>query len=202
MILFQSYFDYSCFSTVFCGKFYQPLNMKRLKPTSIAAVISAILLFGSGCSKDNPLSQQGNDEQELSSTATLLHSKKGGAVVGLNTRVGHTKEDCDGSCHPGYNTHRDCAGHGKACQTWGTIEFEKPLSKSISTPLHHFNAHCLYPEDFSDYETFAMPARSFYIKENNQWINIPQQTLERDTETRCFLVKGITFTEKAIYPNL
>ena len=47
-----------------------------------------------------------------------------------------------------------------------------------------------------------MPARSFYIKENNQWINIPQQTLERDTETRCFLVKGITFTEKAIYPNL
>ena len=176
--------------------------MRRLKPTSIAAAISAVLLFGSGCSKDNPLSQQGNDEQELSSTATLLHSKKGGAVVGLNTRVGHTKEDCDGSCHPGYNTHRDCAGHGKACQTWGTIEFEKPLSKSISTPLHHFNAHCLDPEDFSDYETFAMPARSFYIKENNQWINIPQQTLERDTETRCFLVKGITFTEKAIYPNL
>ena len=176
--------------------------MRRLKPTSIAAAISAVLLFGSGCSKDNPLSQQGNDEQELSSTATLLHSKKGGAVVGLNTRVGHTKEDCDGSCHPGYNTHRDCAGHGKACQTWGTIEFEKPLSKSISTPLHHFNAHCLYPEDFSDYESLAMPARSFYMEETKQWLNIPQQILERDPQTYCFLIKNITFTGKAAYSNL
>ena len=122
--------------------------MRRLKPTSIAAAISAVLLFGSGCSKDNPLSQQGNDEQELSSTATLLHSKKGGAVVGLNTRVGHTKEDCDGSCHPGYNTHRDCAGHGKACQTWGTIEFEKPLSKSISTPPPPFQRTLPIPRRF------------------------------------------------------
>lgn len=201
MILFQSYFDYSCFLTVFCRKFYQPLNMKRLKPTSIAAAISAILLFGSGCSKDKPLSQQGGNEQEFLSTATLVHSKNGGAIVGLETRAGHTAKECDGSCNKSQLTHIDCAGSGKQCLIFGSIELERPIKNHILKP-QNFNARCLHPEDFSDHETFAMPARSFYIKENNRWINIPQQTLERDTETRCFLIKSITFTEKAIYPNL
>lgn len=200
MILFQSYFDYSCFSTVFCGKFYQPLNMKRLKPTSIAAAISAVLLFGSGCSKDNPLSQQGKKEQSIFSTATFLQSSKGKPIIGLETRAGHTKQECDRSCEKSGLYHVDCAGNGKQCQIFGSIEIERPISKNTTSGV--FAAHCIYPEDFSDDETFAMPSRSFYIEETNQWLNIPQQLLERTPETKCFLIKGITFTEKAIYPNL
>ena len=67
---------------------------------------------------------------------------------------------------------------------------------------NEFGSVCLYPEDISDYETFAMPARSFKIEGETRWINIPSQILERDSRTHCFVVKNITFTDMPIYKNV
>ena len=174
--------------------------MKRHpNPTRIIAV--GLLCAFIGCSKENPVSSPTGNKEEVISTATILKTAKGSPTIGLQTRIGHKKNVCDGSCKKYTSTHMDCAGTGSECNLVGNIELEPPLGNGIAeTPTFH--ARCLYPEDFSDYESLAMPARSFYMEETKQWLNIPQQILERDPQTYCFLIKNITFTGKAAYSNL
>ena len=126
------------------------------------------------------------------------NTTKGGITIKIRTRIGHKKEVCDKSCRG--TTHRDCQGSGSECALFGNIEME-PIIKSTPNSLGH-TGRCLYPEDISDEETFAMPARSFKIENTDQWVNIPEQILRREYESNCFIINNISFTNFALYPNL
>ena len=120
---------------------------------------------------------------------------KGGGGYWLQTKAGHTKEECGGNCYKG--GHKDCHGFGNLCDLVGAIEFDPPLSKGAAV----YSAMARYPEDFSDEEVFLMPARSFAVEKEDEWLNVPRQVFERDPATRCFRIQGITFTKEPLYIN-
>ena len=110
---------------------------------------------------------QNNKKSPVEATAQWLSNPdtKGGPVIGIRTRIGHTEENCDLSCNPkNKRAHLPCQGHGSECSTVGNIGFE-PIVKGLSTKPATLTGRCLYPEDISDEETFAMPeqARFRYI---------------------------------------
>lgn len=150
------------------------------------------------------LDTQDNKRNPVEATAQWLSNPdtKGDPVIGIRTRVGHTKENCDLSCNPkNKRAHLPCQGHGSECSTVGSIGFE-PIVKGLSTQPAALTGRCLYPEDISDEETFAMPSRSFKIDNTEQWLNIPEQILHRHPESHCFIIKSITFTDSPLYLNL
>lgn len=129
------------------------------------------------------------------------NGKKGKAIIGIRTRIGHKQEVCDGTCTPTPTGHKDCQGRGEECPVYANIEME-PIVKSAAGKSDVYAARCLYPEDLSDYEVFSMPERSFKFEDEDVWLNIPAQLLERDAATRCFIIKNITFTKEALYVDL
>lgn len=109
--------------------------MKRHpSPTRIIAV--GLLCAFIGCSKENPVSSPAGNKEEAISTATILKTAKGNPTIGLQTRIGHKKGVCDGSCTSAINTHMDCAGTGSECNLVGNIELEPPLGKGTTEPPH------------------------------------------------------------------
>ena len=168
----------------------------------IAFYLASIsLVLACGCTHET--SHEGKDENQqhpIESTAQWVSDgAKGGHIIGIKTRAGHSKENCDGSCSQ-TRKHIDCQGTGKECLLFGNIELE-PIVKSLPTSSGLYTGKCLYPEDISDYETFSMPARSFYMEKEQMWLNFPEQILHRHPESRCFIIKSITFTVKPLHPN-
>lgn len=169
------------------------------RKTTLLATVFCCALFAA-CTPEMTQNPDEKGTHSVNSTAQWISGNgiKGGPVLGIGTRVGHKKENCDASC--GKNRkHIDCQGSGSECSIFGSIEM-KPIFKS--TAQETYTGHCLYPEDISDEETFSMPDRSFFIQESNQWVNIPKQLLKRDSQDGCFIIKNITFTHQAVYPNL
>lgn len=149
---------------------------------------------------------EGNDEdgniEAVARWVVGAEAKGGGNVISLQTRAGHTEENCDRTCSDDKAFHKDCQGSGRECHVEGGLELEPMIPKAKELQGIRYVGRCLYPEDISDYETFAMPARSFKIEGETRWINIPPQILERDSRTHCFVVKNITFTDMPIYKNV
>lgn len=136
------------------------------KITFYLASISLILVWG--CTQETFQEEKDRNHQNaIESTAQWVTDRnaKGGHVIGIKTRAGHSKENCDGTCSND-NKHIDCQGTGKECPLFGNIELE-PIVKSLPTSSSLYTGKCLYPEDISDYETFSMPARSLYGKRTN-----------------------------------
>ena len=160
------------------------------------------LALACACTREMPHEKTDKEQKPVESTAEWIewNNAKGGIVVQIGTRIGHTEENCDGSCTKDGRFHKDCQGTGKECLTLGSLKMEPIIKSTLSNQAH--TALCLYPEDISDCETFSMPDRSFKIKNEEQWLNIPKQILERDKGTHCFIIKSITFTEKPLYTNL
>lgn len=170
------------------------------KITFYLASISLILVWG--CTQETFQEEKDRNHQNaIESTAQWVTDRnaKGGHVIGIKTRAGHSKKNCDGSCSQTHK-HIDCQGTGKECPLFGNIELE-PIVKSLPTSSGLYTGKCLYPEDISDYETFSMPARSFYMEKEQMWLNIPEQILQRHPESRCFIIKSITFTVQPLHPN-
>lgn len=147
------------------------------------------------CLKDEDASRR---KESVPAVAIVMDSEvptKGDLGFLLKTKVGHTEEECGGTCF--YGIHKDCHGFGDLCEMVGRIGLEPPVSKGGVA----YSAVTQYPEDFSDEETFLMPDRSFKIEGQERWLNIPEQVFLRDIETRCFRIQGITFTDEPLYIN-
>lgn len=175
--------------------------MQRKRPFYLLGMSFAFLV---ACTPETPL-KEGCDKNETVDVAYWMadnHAKGGGSIIGLNFYAGHAKEDCDGSCSDERSFHRDCQGSGRKCNLLGGLELEPMIPKSGEMQCINYIGRCLYPEDISDDEIFAMPARSLRLENVGRWINIPEQILERDSKPRCFVVKNITFTDVPVYENI
>ena len=170
------------------------------KKTTLLATVFCCALFAA-CTPEPIQDENTGDTSSLAFTAQWLPGNtKGGPVIGITLRAGHKKENCDGSCSQRKEAHKDCQGSGQECSQVGSLELHPMFPKAIhSTTPSHYTAYCLYPEDISDEETFAMPDRSLYIVSDGQWLNIPQQTLHRAPETHCFIINNLAVTGQALY---
>lgn len=159
------------------------------------------LALACACTREMPHEKTDKEQKPVESTAEWVkgNEAKGGAIIGIRTRIGHKADVCDGSCSND-NKHMDCQGNGYECSLVSNLEM-KPIFSKSSTQTLIYIGQCLYPEDISDCETFSMPARSFLIEKEQHWLNIPMQIIHRNPQNRCFIIKNITFTSQALYPN-
>lgn len=172
---------------------FKSLYMKKL--VFLVLMGCAVLAAFISCSKDGYVSSR---KEAVPAVAVALDKDghaKGGGGYWLQTKAGHTKEECGGACYNG--EHADCYGFGNLCDLVGAIELDPPVSKGPAD----YSAMARYPEDFSDEEMFLMPARSFAVEGEDEWLNVPRQVFERDPATRCFRIQGITFTKEPLYIN-
>ena len=169
------------------------LAMKKLVSLVLMGVGALVTFIA--CLKDEDASRRKESVPAVAITMDSEVPTKGDLDFLLKTKVGHTKEECGGTCF--YGIHKDCHGFGDLCEMVGRIGLEPPVSKGGVA----YSAVTQYPEDFSDEETFLMPDRSFKIEGQERWLNIPEQVFLRDIETRCFRIQGITFTDEPLYIN-
>lgn len=111
--------------------------------------------------------------------------------------AGHDGDKCPGCITiAGHTMHKDCQGHGNKCRKSSSIILQQSGTDITATTVDTFD---LTSENF-----FAMPDRSLeYIDANNEkiYLNIPAQTVYRDTATLQFTFTGLYFSNSAAYSN-
>ena len=181
--------------------------MKKIK-VSIAIFCIAIIFIIS-CQKDKTLVNSNPKKVKSSSTAQktvgLKSSGYGGTYV-LSSHVGHTAAQCSNSCSVvnGVKRHLSCQSFGNICNFVANINISKVLPDNNEDP--YYNAIGVNSDEPTTENTFMMPARSFYIENNNFengyiWLNIPEQTLVRNNENE-FIYYNITFTSEILFDDL
>jgi len=111
---------------------------------------------------------------------------------------GHSIKECGGKCLEinGVLTHADCIGAGAYCPLASSMQLVNAGGVLTAITTDTFGLTSL---DF-----FAMPDRSLdYVDENNNkiYLNIPAQTVYRDSTTLQFTFTGLYFSSTPAYNN-
>jgi len=120
------------------------------------------------------------------------------AAYQMFVRIGHSGRNCPGCVRrkDGSYVHIDCQGYGNQCTAYSQIYIIETGTSIFATTIDTLG---LTSENF-----FAMPDRSLeYFDENNDkiYLNIPAQTVYRDTVTLQFTFTGLYFSSTAAYSN-
>lgn len=135
---------------------------------------------------DNPGTKEGNMPIEITITFT----------------VGHNASECDNSCCRIWDqqTHIPCQGSGNACPVVIKIGGKRSTQKS---PDFDAEVDSLWEPTTADY--YPVPARSLVILDAPEgfpsYLNIPEQTLVRDSVTQQFVFTGLFFSDSMTYCN-
>ena len=166
-----------------------------MKKVSTLTALAAILLFVA-CEKES-----GNIEMchPASNQVVFIPSDgKTASTTMLVSQIGHDEKICPGCVlYDGKMIHLDCMGFGHYCRLAAAVQLQQIGTEVTATTTDTFD---LTSEDF-----FLMPDRSLnYTDENNNriFLNIPGQTVYRDTTTLQFTFTGLFFSETAAYSNL
>ena len=115
----------------------------------------------------------------------------------LIVTLGHDGKNCPGCIlSNGKWIHVDCQGHGHACQTSAAVALNQTGTIVTATTTDTFG---LTSGNF-----FFMPDRSLDYEDekgNHLFLNIPSQTVYRDTATLQFTFAGLSFSNTAVYSN-
>jgi len=177
----------------------------------ILVLVSLVGLLATSCVKDNEIENNAVEKKEVcASTAELLTQLKSTSYAGtyaMTTNAGHKSTDCGGKCkyYNGKWGHVDCQGNGHICTLRASINITASVSDKSTEVL--YTGKGINDYEPIDEDTYNMPDRSFLVKDDKFdngfiWINIPEQLLQRDTETHQFIYKEITFTKEPKYLNL
>ena len=173
-----------------------------------------LLLAFLSCDKNNDLHQQSTQSEittNQSNNVAIPFSDGKTKAISYNiiTQIGHTKASCPNGCivSNGKMIHLDCTGIGNICVaafnlaiSAGDYYFQKKSSKVKGT----FNATTIDSLLLTGGAVFLVPARSLFIMDNSeepQWLNIPEQQLERDEETGQFIFTGLFYSGEPAYRN-
>lgn len=173
-------------------------------------VICLIGLWLVSCVKENDGINTNVKQIDKSTTAQLLKRLKTNSFAGsylLASSIGHKSTDCGGRCkyYNGTWFHANCQGYGSECSLRASINISKAMPDD-TTDIYYTGIGINDYEPIEDSD-FSMPARSFYIEDENLengfiWLNIPEQVLQRDEESNQFIYKAITFTNEPLFENL
>ncbi|MDL2308674.1 hypothetical protein LJC53_03715 [Bacteroidales bacterium OttesenSCG-928-C03] len=128
--------------------------------------------------------------------ATLVAGdSKAGTTYQVVSKVGHLAKDCGNSCVKVGDDyfHIDCMGHGYICEPRTTI---------IVNPLRngYYEATTVDEYDLTVEDFYLMPDRSLIISKNN-WLNIPEQLVFRDSVSGQFTFTGLYYSGQPAYSN-
>ncbi len=181
-----------------------------MKKQKFLVLVCLIGIWITACVKESETIYITQQNAKSNSTATILIRMKNAGFGGsylMATTVGHKSTDCGGKCKffNGRYYHSDCQGTGNVCNYSASVIITKNIPDDI-TDVYYTGIGIHEYEPIED-ETFSMPARSFYIKDESFengfiWINVPNQELIRDVESRMFVYKDITFTNDPLFENL
>lgn len=178
-----------------------------MKKTNVFLVlVCLIVILVSSCVKDNETPNTKIKKSDKTSTAQFLKRLKTNSfegVYGLSTKAGHKYSYCNGTCKGTY--HVNCQGVGQECDLRANINIAKNFPDN-KYDIYYTGIGINSYEPIED-SLFSMPARSLYIEnteyENGYiWMNIPEQELRRDNESKLFIYKDITFTDEPLFENL
>lgn len=172
------------------------------KKTLLALGLVALVLFS--CNKATE-SSGGNQLPEHYARMAADSNKESDCPIEITIRlrVGHNASECDHSCYTAManqNMHVNCQGRGNACPVVIKIGGDKPTQKS---PAFDAEIDSLWEPTSADY--YPLPARSLVVLDTPgdapAYLNIPEQTLLRDSLTGRFTLSGLFFSETAAYSN-
>ena len=134
------------------------------------------------------------------STAILLNSDTKGSNYAIIVALGHHISECGGKCVcvNGKLCHYDCMGDGNACAASANVNLVQISGNSYTATT--LDSTALTNEDF-----FNMPARSLFVeydeKNNEVWMNIPEQVVFRDSVSRQFTFTNLYYSNAQVYSN-
>lgn len=167
--------------------------MKKMKKTLSMIIVCFVLLLGNSYCRHETLSDTGKGNKLV----PVLSNKKTASEYVLVTNLGHDAKGCSGCIlNRGKYIHVDCQGYGTACSTIATVSLNTIGSSLTATTMDTFG--------LTNLDFFAMPDRSLdYMDENNNkiYLNIPAQTVYRDSTTLQFTFTGLYFSTAPAYNN-
>jgi len=178
--------------------------MKKIKNSCFLLVFALVLIVAS-CSKNEEVSPSNanteiNDAKRNEATWILGSDNSKGLWAILRFMVGHTEEQCGGKCLMifGENYHADCRGFGSIC--------ERTFKVALSEDTYNELRLVVWDEDeFDDLDFDSFPDRSLYItnplNSNEQWLNIPEQIIFKDSALLQAIIYNIWFSEDPAFEN-
>ncbi len=136
----------------------------------------------------------------------------GGSFV-VSFAVGHEASFCGNACLgiTGNKYHAECQGYGIKCAKNASTSFTLLPELNKTTGLYNlanmnsFSVYLTGQYDLTDEDSFYFPNRSLLVDINNGaqqqlWMNIPEQLLERDIEG-YFTLYEVYYTTSPVYQN-
>ena len=182
--------------------------MKKLFFFGIICVLAFLTTFLC-CNKNDQmltlsgLSNSGDDTIKQNEATWIYEGQNQSKATGIRLKIfiGHTADQCGGKCIKifGHYGHIDCRGFGYVCNFKGKGKvLQAPDSESFMLTLSP-------PNIFGNDLDFDFPDRSIFITnpQNNEelWLNIPEQFLERSDTTECYTVRDAWFSENPELKN-
>lgn len=138
-----------------------------------------------------------NTNQEYS--AVLLNSSSKSTTYLLSMLVGHLASECKGCVTMyGQTFHMDCMGFGNVCAVSATVNL-------VQVSANNYAATTIDSTALTNEDIFNMPPRSLFVeyddKNNEVWLNIPAQLVNRDTVSRQFTFTNLYYSNTQIYIN-
>lgn len=166
-----------------------------MKKTYLLSIVTAIVFLLQSCAK---MDDNRNDSNLSANRVIPMETETKESNYLFAIIIGHLSKDCGGRCVTinGVNYHFDCMGEGHVCNRAVAVSLHQVGSAVTAVTVDTFD---LTSENF-----FAMPDRSLeYIDANNEkiYLNIPAQTVYRDTATLQFTFTGLYFSNSAAYSN-
>ncbi|MDY6326606.1 MAG: hypothetical protein SPL47_04750 [Bacteroidales bacterium] len=165
-----------------------------MKKTPTLTALAAILMFAA-CEKEIV-----KPEIRKPSTNRVVVTPQNGkneTTTVLVSHIGHDGKTCKGCVLDGGDfIHMDCMGVGNYCRLAAAVQLQRFGTAVAATTTDTFG---LTSEDF-----FLMPDRSLHYtdeKGNNIFLNIPGQTVYRDSTTLQFTFTRLFFSERPAYSN-
>jgi len=181
--------------------------MKFLKNYFLFLVLAFVFIIVS-CNKNEEASSSNlntdteiNEPAQNEATWIIGDDSSKGFWLRLKIFVGHTADQCGGKCIKlfGKYYHADCRGFGYICQ----FDVEATVLGDISE--NELRLILTDHDAFGDFDIFTLPDRSLYItnpqNSSEQWLNIPEQILLRDSSAIEVIIQNVWFSEEQELEN-
>ena len=166
-------------------------------------VLTLAVMMLAACNKTFVTSEQGPLPEHYARVIEGDSKEAFPIEIVITIHLGHNASDCDNSCIrtiTSQTTHVNCQGAGNACPVVIKIG-----GRSTQQKTSQFDAVVDSLWEPTSEDVFEIPARSLVVLEAPEgyasYLNIPEQTLVRDSVTQQFVFRGLFFSDSVAYSN-
>lgn len=133
---------------------------------------------------------------------TTFAARKVGGEVSCKFKAGHPSAGCSGDIPLSilglYWIHVPCVGDGSDCEWETKITIGRLASEPIdpNTPYNDGKLY-FYNGDYNE-SHFSITSKSFYLEDENLYVNVPGQLIEKYVDYQ-YSLSGVTFTTAPLF---